>query len=207
VRAWTTCSQGRLTGLRHDLAIVCRRRESVNNRCMARNNFNWIQIDSCPMSLRQGRARSPGPRCTPPGPPGAGGDFGVTGGDGPAPAVRQRLPRHPPGGKRRLHQPLRPQPRHALWVPLAEEKQLPNHWELKRSTGLSSGITIAATCRHVARELGAAEPSDSQPWEGWLQPGSTADSHREQSFIDQELTVGVRGHVPACKPADSPHIP
>lgn len=35
---------------------------------------------------------------------------------------------------------------------------------------LGSVITIAYTCRHVARKIGAAEPSIPDTWEGWLFP-------------------------------------
>ena len=36
---------------------------------------------------------------------------------------------------------------------------------------LGTMITIASTCRHVARKMDAAEPADTDSWEAWLQPG------------------------------------
>ena len=37
---------------------------------------------------------------------------------------------------------------------------------------LGAMITIASTCRHVARASGMAEPDDPLAWEAWLQPGN-----------------------------------
>ncbi|HWG65711.1 MAG TPA: hypothetical protein VG253_28850 [Streptosporangiaceae bacterium] len=36
---------------------------------------------------------------------------------------------------------------------------------------LGTMITIASTCGHVARNVDAAEPADTDSWEAWLQPG------------------------------------
>jgi hypothetical protein len=36
---------------------------------------------------------------------------------------------------------------------------------------LGTMITIASTCRHIARNVDAAEPADTDSWEAWLQPG------------------------------------
>jgi hypothetical protein len=38
---------------------------------------------------------------------------------------------------------------------------------------LSSLVTVAATCRHVAGAIDAAEPSDLEPWQAWLRSGTS----------------------------------
>lgn len=59
------------------------------------------------------------------------------------------------------------------WFPIDHDGPLPLPLEVFYWAMLSSLVTVAATCRHVAGAIDAAEPSDLQPWQAWLQSGTS----------------------------------
>jgi len=69
---------------------------------------------------------------------------------------------------------------------------------------LGAMITIASTCRHVARATDAAEPSDPLAWEAWLQPGNDLTATDVVSFSRRarDSTNDPRtGHFPEARAA------
>ena len=69
---------------------------------------------------------------------------------------------------------------------------------------LGAMITIASTCRNVARAASVAEPSDPLAWEGWLQPGNDLTVTDVVSFggLSRDSTGDHRtGHFPEARAA------
>jgi Putative DNA-binding domain len=69
---------------------------------------------------------------------------------------------------------------------------------------LGSMITIAFTCKHVARAADAAEPSDPLAWEAWLQPGTDLSVTDVISFggLHRDSTDDPQtGHFPEARAA------
>jgi len=67
---------------------------------------------------------------------------------------------------------------------------------------LGAMITVASTCRHVARAANVAEPGDPLAWEGWLQPG-------EGLFVKDVVSVSGLGRYDPRTVYDPPtgHFP
>lgn len=69
---------------------------------------------------------------------------------------------------------------------------------------LGAMITIESTCRHVARAIDVAEPSDLLAWEAWLQPGNDLSVTDVVSFgrLSRDNTDDPRtGHFPEARAA------
>ena len=67
---------------------------------------------------------------------------------------------------------------------------------------LGAMITVASTCRHVARVAEVAEPSDPLAWEGWLQPGKDLSVGDVVNFsgASRDITNDPRiGHFPEAR--------
>jgi hypothetical protein len=67
---------------------------------------------------------------------------------------------------------------------------------------LSSVITIASTCRHVAEKAGADEPSIPGSWEAWLQPGtdlSVLDAVTFHQFERDNTDQPAAGYFPPAR--------
>jgi len=59
------------------------------------------------------------------------------------------------------------------WFPVDRDGSLPLPLDVFYWAMFSSLVTAAATCQHVASAIDAAEPSDLQPWQAWLQSGTS----------------------------------
>jgi hypothetical protein len=67
---------------------------------------------------------------------------------------------------------------------------------------LGTMITIASTCRHVARKMDADEPADTDSWEGWLQPGSdlsVLDAVSVHQFERDNTDKPMAGYFPPAR--------
>jgi hypothetical protein len=63
-------------------------------------------------------------------------------------------------------------------------------------------ITIASTCRHVARKMDADEPADTDSWEAWLQPGSelsVLDAVSVHQFERDNTDKPMAGYFPPAR--------
>lgn len=67
---------------------------------------------------------------------------------------------------------------------------------------LGSIITIASTCRHVARKIDAAEPAETDSWEAWLESGgklSVLDVVSFRRFDRDNTDKPSGGYFPATR--------